>query len=487
MGFTIAKKSKAALNAKAVQHRREHSARRQAARARSRPGANDLLPDIAIRQVPLAELELPRRGVRKAEAAQLQRVIVSVKTFGIVAPIIIDTHGIVIDGAMLLLAARELGLPAVPCVTLDHLSPDQLRLLRVTLNRVQETGEWDLGELRLELLDLETLGFDLEVTGFTMPELDLICLDPESGGEEAIPQPQPEVITKLGDLWLCGDHRLLCGNALEAGTYTKLMEEKQATCCFTDPPYNCKIEGNVSGLGKARHADFAMAVGEMSNDEFRTFLSTFLAHTAAHLADGSALFACMDWRQYGRLEAAAADAGLTLANLAVWSKGSGGMGALYRSAHELIGVFAKGERIATNNIQLGKHGRDRTNVWEYAGANRPGSSAAEVLADHPTPKPVELVVDALLDVTDRGTVVIDPFLGSGTTMIAAERSARIAYGIELDPAYVDVAVRRWQAETGEEAVLEATGQRWSEVCAERSSTADTESGEAEEKPVPVAA
>ncbi|WP_159456631.1 DNA-methyltransferase [Altererythrobacter xiamenensis] len=236
---------------------------------------------------------------------------------------------------------------------------------------------------------------------------------------------------------------------------------------FTDCPWNIPIAGFVSGLGKVKHQDFKMGAGEMPKEEFVDFCDRFHELGAANLIDGGVFYSCIDWRSADVIMKSGRRAGLRHINTAVWNKGSGGMGSPWRSAHEFIVIFCKGKKCAVNNIELGKHGRDRTNVWSYPGANRKGSSASKALANHPTPKPVEMVRDALLDVSNRGGIVLDPFMGSGTTIIAAEQCGRVARGIELDPAYVDVAVRRWEELIGRPAMHAETGLSFSEMAEKR--------------------
>ena len=291
--------------------------------------------------------------------------------------------------------------------------------------------------------------------------------DPAEGADQ-VPDVPTSIISKIGDLWQCGPHRVLCGSATEETSYVRLMDGKQAAATVSDPPYNTKIKGQVSGLGKHKHEDFVQASGEMSSTQFQAFLKTFLTNAAASCAKGSVIFAFMDWRMVHLLRAAADEAKLHHINTIIWDKGVGGMGALYRSAHELISVFCTAKSPAVNNVQLGKHGRDRTNVQHYPGANQPGSSAGSALALHATPKPVELIADLMLDVSEPGNIILGPFLGSGTALIAAETTGRVVYGIELDPKFVDVTVRRWEEWTGQRATLADDGRTFSEVAAARS-------------------
>jgi DNA modification methylase len=296
------------------------------------------------------------------------------------------------------------------------------------LNRTSELGDWDLEALGPLLVELGELGFDLEATGFSLPELDIIMSEPfeepDGKGQEELAEPPAVPVTQLGDLWLLDEHRVLCGDATDPASYAALLACAKAQVIFTDLPWNIPIEGFVSGLGKVKHKDFAMAAGEMSPEQFADFCDTVHELAAKHLEDGGAFFSCIDWRSVDVIMAAGCKAGLKHIDTAIWNKGSGGMGTPYRSAHELVPVFVKGDNLKVNNVELGKRGRDRTNVWSYPGANRRGSSASKALSHHPTPKPVEMVEDALKDVSKRGALALDPFLGSGTTLLAAERSGR---------------------------------------------------------------
>ncbi|NTZ42155.1 site-specific DNA-methyltransferase [Altererythrobacter sp. SALINAS58] len=324
---------------------------------------------------------------------------------------------------------------------------------------------------------LQVHDLDLSSIGFSDQERDIILLDdvkavPETGADDQVDDPPRDPVSCIGDIWKMDEHRVICGDALEAATYEALLLDGQAQAVLTDPPYNVKIQGNVSGLGKKVHDEFAMASGELNEQEWQAFLDKVLTRLNENVVSGAVLFLFMDWRSIHRVYAAGFAAKLKLVNLAVWYKQSGAMGALYRSAHELVAVFCKGEKPRVNNVELGRHGRDRQNVWLAPGANRKGSSANEMLASHATPKPVELCVDAILDVTARGDMILDAFLGSGTTLIAADKTGRSCRGIELEPGFVDVSVQRWQRLTGGEAVLVETGETFSEVAARRSSKSD---------------
>lgn len=260
-----------------------------------------------------------------------------------------------------------------------------------------------------------------------------------------------------------GEHQVLVGSSLEPPNFERLMAGRKATMVCQDAPYNVPVNGHVSGLSKTRHREFAMASGEMSADQFGGFLTTNLEVTLAHAAEGAVLALFMDWRGSLALQQALIKNGAELLNLAVWVKSNGGMGSLYRSQHELVWIAKHGKAPHINNVQLGKFRRYRTNVWRYPGVNSFGSGRMEQIEAHPTPKPVALVADAIRDVTNRGQIVLDGFMGSCTTVLAAERTGRIAYGIDIDPGYADVTVTRWQRMTKASAVLDATGETFPEV------------------------
>lgn len=417
--------------------------------------------DLTPTWVSIDELSPLGHASRKHPSSQIDKLARNLETFGFVAPILVDDQHRVVDGWALVLAARRLLLSQVPVVRLTGLTEAQIRTLRLALNRLSEESRWDTTELRLEFASLLELDSDLDLTltGFEMGEIDhlLIDTDPIEPPIEP-PDRSTPAITQPGDLWLLGDHRLLCGDALNPADYTTLLGEVRAVAVFTDPPYNVPIQGHVSGKGKIIHAEFSMASGEMTPAEFLAFLNGFISQLVAFSHPGSIHFLCMDWRHLHTL----LDAGLThyteFKNLCVWNKTNAGMGSFYRSKHELIAVFKHGTAAHINNIELGRYGRHRTNVWDYAGANTFRTGRMDDLAAHPTVKPLDLVADALLDTTHRGDTVLDPFLGSGTTLLACEQTGRVGYGLELDAHYVDVAVRRWQALSGCDARLQRTNE-----------------------------
>ena len=432
-------------------------------------------PRLAVTYRPIAELKLDPRNPRCHAPKQIRQIAQSLTAFGFLVPVLVDRDLKLIAGHGRILACRQLGWNEVPTICLDHLSDAQAKAFMIADNRLTENSVWNdrlLAEQLQELAVLD-LDFSLEVTGFEMGEIDLRIQGLEVAAEGApdpadtLPPTGPQV-SRAGDLWLLGSHRVFCGSALDDRSYEMLMKGETAAMVFTDPPYNLGIEGNVSGLGAVQHREFAMASGEMTESEFTAFLTRACRQLARHSADGSIHFVCMDWRHLTELLAAGHEAYDELKNLCIWAKDNAGMGSLYRSQHEMIFVFKHGHRAHRNNVQLGKFGRNRTNVWHYPSASSFSKSGEEgnLLALHPTVKPVALVADAIMDVSARGDIVLDSFLGSGTTIIAAERIGRRCYGMELDPLYVDVAVRRWQAFTRHNARHAVSGKTFNEAAQE---------------------
>jgi DNA modification methylase len=415
----------------------------------------------------------PRRHSKK----QIRQIAESIKVFGFNVPILIDGNDQTIAGHGRLLAACTLGMTDVPTVCLDHLAPAQARAFMIADNKLTENATWDDRLLAQQLKDLSLLGLDfsLEITGFEMGEIDLRIASfedtpaPDDDPADVLPEPPAgPSVSKMGDLWLLGRHRLLCGSALDTLAFTALMGGERAPMVFSDPPYNVEIDGHTSGLGAIHHRPFPMASGEMDKAEFTAFLAQSCRNLAAFSAAGSLHYICMDWRHLDELLAAGAEAYGELKNLCVWVKDNAGMGSLYRSQHELVLVFKQRGGAHRNNVQLGQFGRNRSNVWHYPGANSFARCGTEgnLLALHPTVKPVALVADAILDCTERGDIVLDGFLGSGTTMIAAERTGRRCYGVELDPVFVDAATRRWEVLTGGKARHAASGSYFDDLAGE---------------------
>lgn len=420
---------------------------------------NNLTPTLALAVAyqEIHKLQPDSRNPRIHSKKQIQQIASSIQTFGLNVTFLVDQNLKLIAGHGRLAACKLLGITTVPTICLEHLTENQSRAFMIADNRLTENAEWDprlLGE-QLKALSEVQLDFDLETIGFEMGEIDVfiegLASPPEPEAADTLPPRTSSIVavTKPGDVWLLGSHRMICGDALISETYQQLMDGRLAAAVLTDPPYNIPIDRYVTGFGKVHHSEFAMASGEMTDAEFMDFLSKTFTNLKSASAPGSLHFIFMDWRHMKEVLAAAEGNYPELKNICVWVKDSGGQGSLYRSQHELVFVFKNGKEKHRNNIQLGQYGRYRTNVWEYPRVtSHCGKDEEPNLQLHPTVKPVELVAEAILDCTARGEIVLDAFLGSGTTLVAAERVGRICYGIELDPKYVDLAVRRWQAYTG---------------------------------------
>ena len=414
------------------------------------------------------------RNPRKHDHDQIRAIAKSIDSFGFNAPILIDKRNRIIAGHGRYEAAKLGGHALVPVIRLDNLTEAQARAYMLADNKLTDRSSWRDDVLALHLKELSdlVLDFDVEATGFELPEIDfrVQSLDDADVASTAdqFALPTGPAVSQPGDLWLLDEHRVFCGSALVTSAYTTLLDGLKAAAVFSDPPYNVRINGHAGGKGAVKHREFKMASGEMSEPAFTSFLTTACMAIGAHAVPGAVIFACMDWRHIGEISAAARTAGFDFLNLCVWAKSNGGMGSLYRSRHELVFVFRNGRETHRNNVELGRHGRNRTNIWNYPGANsfaRRGRASG--LEHHPTSKPIALVADAILDVTRRKDIVLDPFLGAGTTILAAERTGRRGYGIELDPIYVDAAIARWESLTGRAARHES-GLSFADLQAHRS-------------------
>ncbi len=430
-----------------------------------------------VEALPVGALKTRPNNARTHSKLQIRQIADSIRAFGFISPILIDSTHTVIAGHGRLAAAQLLGLTLVPTLRLDHLTPDQIRAYVIADNKLAENAGWDREILSIELQHLTSLDSDLDVTitGFSVTEVDLILQ--ESADDAAKPEtvdlgPPLPAVSRVGDLWQLGRHRILCGDALLRSSYETLMGTDRAHMVITDAPFNVKICGHVSGNGQIKHREFVQGSGELSEEQFTDFLNTVCTHLVAYSHSGSLHFLFMDFRHLSELLAAALPVYHELKNLCVWVKDNAGMGSLYRSQHELVLLFKNGTAPHRNNVQLGKFGRHRSNVWHYAGVNTFGRKTDEghLSALHPTVKPVAMIADAILDCSARGDIVLDSFLGSGSTLIAAERTGRICYAMELDPLYVDVAIRRWQRHTGDHAVHAITGRRFDDVASELETT-----------------
>lgn len=426
---------------------------------------------IAVRYVDPQKLKPNPANPRTHEKRQIATLAKSINAFGFNIPIAIDANDMVVAGHARLEAALHLKLTQVPVISLAHLTPDQVKAYTIADNRLCDMSSWDQETLAVQLKELSVvdLNFDIESIGFTVGEIDLKVemLDGPMQADDPADEELAEagfVVTQVGDLWQLGEHRVYCGDATQEVSYRTLMDGKLAALVFTDPPYNVRIKGFVGGKGKVRHDEFTMASGEMTQAQFEQFLRSTFGCLKQYSTPPAIHYICMDWRHMGEVLSASKDLYHELKNLCVWAKDRAGMGSFYRSQHELVFVFQAGPGKYRNNVELGRNGRHRSNVWQYPSIlNQRKGEEGDLLKLHPTVKPIRLVADAILDASARNDIVLDPFLGSGTTLMACQRTGRTCFGLELDPKYVDTIIRRWQRDTGQEAVLLSTGHTFTQL------------------------
>ena len=433
------------------------------------------MKESRIEYLAASQLSPYPRNSRTHSKKQIRQIADSIRQFGFTNPLLIDSQNVILAGHGRLAAAKTLGIEQVPCVRLEGMTADQKRAYVLADNKLALNAGWDEDLLALELQGLMEidLDFDLGITGFSIAEIDGLI---EGLSSEEVGNPEDDrmpafneglPVTRLGDIWELGPHRLICGNSLMASTCEALMQGEKAEMVFTDPPYNVPIDGHVGGLGKTTHREFAMASGEMTSDEFTQFLAEAFNNLVSNSIDGSIHFVCMDWRHMKEVLKASDPIYSELKNLIVWAKDNGGMGTFYRSRHELVFSFKNGVAPHINTFELGQHGRYRTNVWQYRGVNTLKAGRMDELALHPTVKPVAMIADAIKDVSSRKGIVLDLFGGSGSTLIAAHKTGRRAYICELDPVYCDRIVQRWQVYAKDDAVLDGIDRSFTQVMQER--------------------
>jgi DNA modification methylase len=427
------------------------------------------LNQINIQYLDVDTLILNPSNARSHSSRQIRTLAKSIESFGFNIPLVVDSNSHIICGHARLEAAKKIKLKQVPVIYLHHLTSNQIKAFSIADNRLSEMATWDENLLAIQLKELSAvdLSFDIEATGFSVGEIDLYVegLDAteDVDDEPEVIVKEGDAVTQLGGLWLLGEHRLYCGNSQDEKSFEYLMQGKLAGVCITDPPYNVKVDGHVGGKGKIKHREFAMASGEMSEVEFTTFLRNTFDLLVKYSEQGSVHTIFMDWRHLPEIIEAGKSSYSAMLNMCVWVKSQAGMGSLYRSQHELALIYRNGNTPHQNNVQLGRFGRYRTNVWQYGGIQtmRHGEEG-DLLAKHPTVKPIQMIADAVLDCSKPRDIVLDCFLGSGTTLLAAERVGRLCYGVELDPQYVDTAILRWQQMTGRDAIDAITGQTYTE-------------------------
>jgi DNA modification methylase len=440
--------------------------------------------ELIIEYLSLGELRPQPRNARTHTKKQIRQIADSIRTFGFTNAILIDDEKTILAGHGRIEAAKSLGMTKIPCVRLSDMTAAQKRAYVLADNKLALSAGWDEELLTIELQELTAchLDFDIEITGFSTAEIDGLVdsLKPEEQGDPADDQLPPlgegMPVSREGDLWILGNHKLYCGDSRHSKSFEGLLGSERAQMVFTDPPYNVAIDGNVSGLGRVKHREFAMASGKMSSADFTRFLETIFGNLAAFSVDGSIHYVCMDWRHASEILKAGSETYSELKNLCVWVKDNGGMGTFYRSRHELVFAFKSGNAPHINSFELGQHGRYRTNVWQYRGMNSLSISRQQELGLHPTVKPVAMIADAIKDVSSRSGIILDCFGGSGSTLIAAHKTGRRARLIEIDPIYVDRIIRRWEEHAKDDAILTATGQTFAMVARKRDCCSDGGSG-----------
>lgn len=403
---------------------------------------------------------------------QVKQIKKSIETFGYINPILVDEKNEIIAGHGRLRAAIEAGMKEVPVIQIKHLTDVQKKAYRIADNKLTENGKWDIELLQVEFKEIESLApeITLDTTGFAIEEIDKIfkvdCSEIDAKSDTVPYISEDLLVSNVGDIWQLGQHKIICGNSLNTDVYKELLSDKKADLIVSDPPYNVKINGHVCGSGKIKHKEFAMASGEMSSEEFTDFLNKVFENLTMFSNDGSLHYLFMDWAHCENIINAAKDIYTELKNICIWNKMVGGMGSMYRSQHEFVFQFKNGTNPHTNNINLGANGRYRTNVWNYPGVSS-SNEGKKNLKMHPTVKPVSLIKDIILDASKRNDIILDSFLGSGSTLIAAEQSGRICYGIEIDPLYIDTAIRRYIDLTGKDAIHLKSGKKYSELLKEK--------------------
>ena len=419
-----------------------------------------------VEMLPPGKLKPAKRNARTHNEKQIDLLANSILRFGFIKPVVIDDRGRIVAGEGAWLAARKLGLKLIPVIRVSHLSETQLRAYALADNQLATKSGWNRELLSLEFADLQVelpeIGLDLNMLGFEPGEVDVVLEDFAAGGADPADE-IPELangpaVSQPGDLFVMGRHRLLVGDARDPAAYAQLTQGEVAEMGIHDVPYNVRIQGNVGGRGHIQRREFVCASGEMTPDQFIAFLKSTLGPCAHYSVDGAIHYVFIDWRHVGELIAAGTAVFDGLKNMCVWVKSNAGQGAFYRSQHELVLVFKHGHAPHLNNFGLGATGRTRSNVWRYAGVNSFRAGRMDELKMHPTVKPVAMIADAMRDCSRRGSIVLDAFAGSGTTIMAAEQIGRRAFCMEIDPHYADVAVRRWQTFTRRDAVLESNGQ-----------------------------
>lgn len=415
------------------------------------------------------------RNARTHSDKQIGQIAASIRRFGWSSPIVTDDARNIVAGHGRWEAAKKLKLDEVPVIRMQFLSEADRRAFALADNRIAELAGWDENLLAAELTFLLEDGFELEITGFTLADVDLSIGEapPEDDEPVELPDPDRDAVTLPGDLWLIGPHRIYCGDSRNASSYEALLGDERAAMIVADLPYNVPINGHVSGNGRVRHREFMMAVGEMSPAEFIAFMRAIFRMLVRFSVDGSIHYHFMDWRHLREILDAADGIYTEFKQLLVWNKTSAGQGAFYRSKHELIPVFKNGRGPHQNHFGLERY---RANVLDYPGACGFYKGRKQDLEAHPTVKPTALIGDLMSDCSSRGDIILDPCLGSGSTLLAAHHMKRRGYGIEIDPLYVDTAIRRLTV-ASRTCAVHADGRTFEDVAEQRRAERKASDGE----------
>jgi len=420
---------------------------------------NSVNIELAIRYIDVSFLKEYKRNVKIHSEKQIAKLLQSMSTYGVVTPILVDKNYELIAGHGRLEALKQLGYQKIPIIMLEHLTEAQIKAYRLADNRIADEAEYNIDLLKIELQELVTCDdFVITDTGFDIAEIDNIIIDDYSEKKENTDEADEidnlkniEKRVHFGDIWKAGEHFVLCGDALKSESYEALLGEEKASLILVDPPYNVRITGHVCGKGKTKHKEFTMASGEMSDEEFENFVSTFIIQLVKFSYDGSLAYIFTDWRGLQIFLNIGKKLYNDLKNICIWNKLTGGMGSFYRSQYEAVCVFKKGTSSHINNVELGKNGRYRTNIWNHRGVSATNPKSLELLKFHPTVKPIGLLHEILLDASAPQNIVLDCFGGSGSTLLACERAKRKARLIEIDPHYCNIILHRWENITGKKA------------------------------------
>lgn len=435
------------------------------------------MPIKSITYLPVDQLREYQNHSRKHTKSKIQKLANLIREYGFVIPILINGKSEIVAGHARVLAAKEAELAEVPVISIDHLSDNQIRAFRIADNKICEGSEWDYETLKIEFCELIDLNFDLELTAFEIPEIDMVVLgenpsDSTDPNDDLPPLPEHPIV-RPGDIFNLGQHRIACIDCRNIDQLTTLMSSNTASMVITDPPYNLQING-VALKRKDIHSEFVMASGEMSSNEYTQFLVDTFTAFRQFSSENSLHYHFIDHKHLYEMLDAGNQVYDKQINICVWVKSNAGMGAFYRSQHEFCCIFQSGRDTHQNNVQLGRFRRNRSNVWHYPGLNSFSEDRSGLLASHPTVKNAQMIAGAILDASKPNDVILDGFLGSGTTVLAADKTGRICYGCEIEPKYIEVCIERFRSVSDAPIIHVETGQTFDELKQSRLQQAHSE-------------